>query len=508
MKPKLQLKISTFLVAFALLPFSPARAAVTSQSIAVPMYEYPTIGTFWDDITSAGGSSIPFVIVNPASGPGISADAIYTGEIAENTADSIRSIGYVYSNYQDRPYQEVLDDINTWYQLYPGISGIFIDLVEDGGAAEQCYISALYNHVKNTQPNDLVILNPGTNLSAAYEPYGDIFLNAENTYAAYQSTWSIQHPGFEDNPAYQNRFWQILHTVSSGAEYTSALNLLRANNAGWVYITDDVMPNPYMNTPAYWLTELNDVSTLPASSIPNREKTTLPSGCISLSADAQSTYDRAAATHTVTHSNVAVTNTSGTYASEPTTKLELTVVPSGASVTSLSGSGWSCNTGTRTCTYANALTANGSAPTVASAITADCTYAGGDATARVTNFAGNTWDVALPLQAPTDCTSHIGNASVSGTKKFSVAGKKASVVTTSVETTPPLTSALSEESATENKTTEGFVGPPSSKNPAIGNPASSSSRFWLAMSGVSIVVLAGAGLLWRRRRQRRGKGRF
>ena len=144
---------------------SPVKAATATQSLAAPMYEYPTIGTYWDDLTDVGGSSMPFVIVNPASGPGVTVDPIYTSEIAENTADGIRSIGYVDTSYQTVNWQDVYDDIDDWYQMYPGIKGIFIDLIQDGTPEDVCYVAGLYNHVKNNHPNDLVVSNPGTPVS-------------------------------------------------------------------------------------------------------------------------------------------------------------------------------------------------------------------------------------------------------------------------------------------------------------------------------------------------------
>lgn len=396
-----RLAAALFLAVFALFSVfpAPARAAVTNQSIAVPMYEYPTIGTFWDDITGAGGGTVPFVIVNPASGPGVAADPIYTSEIAENTTDGIRSIGYVYSSYQTRNWQEVYDDIDDWYQLYPGISGIFIDLVEDNTAAELCYIAGLYNHVKNVHPNDLVILNPGTNINPTYEPYGDIFMNAENTLSVYQSSWSIMYPGWEDNPANQNRFWHAIHTADP-VDYTTALNLTRANNAGWVYITDDVMPNPYKVTPTYWSTEVSDVDALPDTVIPNRGKTQLPSGCMDLTAATANTTTVAAEQVTTT-SAIEVTNTSATYNVEPATSVDFTL-PSGVTFAG-TGTGWTCNSTTGECDYGSTINASQTAEVLSASFTASCDYSSGDVNGVLSNFAGNTFSFAVTPTRPADC---------------------------------------------------------------------------------------------------------
>ncbi|HEX9153540.1 MAG TPA: spherulation-specific family 4 protein [Candidatus Saccharimonadales bacterium] len=405
--------LTSLLVAlFAVAIVSPSvSAAVTNQSLAVPMYEYPTIGTYWDDITGVGGSSLPFVIVNPGSGPGAVVDSTYTAEIAENTADNIRSIGYVYTNYQARNWQDVYDDIDNWYQMYPGISGIFIDLIQEGDAADLCYVAALYNHIKNTHPDSLVVLNPGTHISIAYEPYGDIFMNAENTYAVYQSSWSIMYPGWEDNSAYQNRFWHAIHTISP-SDYSAALALTRSNNAGWVYLTDDTMPNPYSATPTYWNTEVSDVGSLPASTIPNRGKTQLPGGCIDL-ASANSETTTKTAQKTTTTSSIRVSNTSATYPAEPAATVTFTM-PEGVSLGSSTGTGWTCSPTTGKCTYDASIAASGVASVLSVAFEATCSYASGNVSAVLSNFAGNTSSFTISPTRPDGCpvASTLVNAGV------------------------------------------------------------------------------------------------
>jgi hypothetical protein len=375
-----------------------AAAAVTSQAIAVPMYQYPTIGTFWSDITGGGSARVPFIIADPASGPGASADPNYTTAINNAVAAGIRVIGYVNTSYQTVNYQTALNDVNTWYQLYPNISGIFIDQVADGTGANQCYIASLYNHVKNQHANDLVVLNPGTNISANYEPYGDIFANAENTFAAYQASWSVQYPGFEDNPAFQNRFWHIIHTATSG-QYAAALSLAQSRNAGWVYITDDVMPNPYDVTPSYWNTELSDVGTLPASTIPNRGKTQLPSGCQDLTASTTNT-NTTSSQKVKSASSITVANSSA-FTVEPTTRIAFTL-PAGVTLAG-SGTNWTCDASS--CSYSAAVPATGNAAVLAAEFTAGCGYSSGIVSGVLSNFAGNTSSFTVTPTRPSDCAA-------------------------------------------------------------------------------------------------------
>jgi hypothetical protein len=371
-------------------------AAATTSSGAVPMYQYPTLGTFWSDITGAGSTTIPFVIVNPASGPGVSVDPNYTTAIDNNTTAGIRSIGYIDTSYQSRNYQDAFDDIDEWYQMYPDVTGIFIDQVQDTNANDVCYIAGLYNHVKNNHPDDLVIINPGTNISDNFEPYADIFMNAENTYAAYQ-TWTVQHPGFEDNPAFANRFWHLIHTTDA-SDYTAAVNLARSNNAGWVYITDDVMPNPYDVTPSYWNTEVADINSFPDTTIPNRGKTTLPAGCQDLTVATNNTTTTAAQ-QVKTTSAITVTNSDTTYNAEPTTRVAF-AMPAGVTL-SASGSNWTCTASE--CSYNQTIDAASSAAVLSAEFTASCDYTSGNVNGTLTNFAGNTDSFSVTPTRPGDC---------------------------------------------------------------------------------------------------------
>lgn len=376
-----------------------AHAAVTKQSIGIPMYAYPTIGTFWPDVNAAG-SQVQWVIVNPATGPGVTVDPIYTNQIATNTSAGQRSIGYVNLNYQARPMSEVIDDIDDWYAMYPGISGIFFDLLLNGTSADVCYAAYAHNYVKSRHPNDLSVANFGSYTSPPYEPYADIFVNAENNASTYLSSWNLPTDGFQDNPAYSDRFMHIIHTASAGAQYTSVLNKIRNSNAEWAFITDDIMPNPYDVTPSYWSAELTDIATLPASTIPNRGITQLPAGCMDLSQSVSTSSSNPSDTAKVFSNTITLTNTSSTYTAYTPNRVQFTL-PTGTRLTSGSGTNWSCSGST--CTYSGAIAPSSNSEVLSAQIEVDCDYTGGNATLTGTNFAGNAVNSTVNLSAPTDC---------------------------------------------------------------------------------------------------------
>ncbi|HEX8762418.1 MAG TPA: spherulation-specific family 4 protein [Candidatus Saccharimonadales bacterium] len=404
--------------------------AVTNQSLAVPLFTAPDKGSFWDDVRNVGASSAPFVVANQNNGPGTAVSPAYAAAIAKNDAVGVKTLGYVQTNYQSRPYKEVVSDIDNWYRFYPGTKGIMVDLVKEGGAAEVCYVSALYSHIKRTHPNDLVVLNPGTHLSTVYEPYGDIFVTASTDYASYQS-WVPQYRSFEDVAENQNRFWHIVHSVPAD-QYRAAFDEVRSNNAGWAFLTDKTLPTPFKATPSFWQSEASDVGALPASSIPNRGITSLPRGCISLSASADNLVDTTIARQSKTNTTITVNNISSMYDSEPITALQVMSIPKGTTLTALSAPDWTCDVSGKTCSFARMIAAGTSPPKVTAALTADCNYSGGDATVRLTNYTGNRWDVKVPVRAPFGCDA----ASAAAKLNSDTSGQVLTLTTQSVETTP------------------------------------------------------------------------
>lgn len=446
----------TAVLLFAVLIVPQMAHAVANQSLAAPVYERPDKNSMWTDITAAGSSTVPFIVANVHEGPGTSADPAYTTAISKNAAAGIRTLGYVQTNYQARSFKDAYNDIDAWYRLYPETRGIMIDLVKEGSTPEVCYVAGLYSHVKNTHPNDLVVLNPGTHISSAYEPYGDIFVNAATDYDTYQS-WRPQHIGFEDKQANENRFWHLIYGTNP-TNYNAAFEQSRNNNAGWVYVTDKTAPAPFTATPSYWQNEITDINVLAGSTIPNRGKTSLPRGCISLSSSAESTVDTTKPKQATTTSNLTISNTSTTYASEPLTQLQLVTLPTGVTATTLRGDGWNCRMepDKKSCDYGAVLAPSAAAPRLTAVLQASCDYAGGDAMARLVNYAGNQWDVMIPIRPPIGCDP----ATPAGRLNQDTVGQVLAFTTQSVETTPDIAPLAGPEAVPDIKADDARKGLP------------------------------------------------
>lgn len=79
------------------------------QSVALAAYSYPSDDSnYWKEVIKEGGKNIPYVIINPNSGPGDKIDSNYVKQLKENMKAGIKNIAYIRTNYQKRPLAEVL----------------------------------------------------------------------------------------------------------------------------------------------------------------------------------------------------------------------------------------------------------------------------------------------------------------------------------------------------------------------------------------------------------------
>jgi hypothetical protein len=237
-----------------------ARAA--ELEIVVPAYFYPSAGSDWNDLNAAAGVVPITAIMNPFNGPGNSLDGNYVTAINAFRAAGGRVIGYVHTSYIDRPLQQVLNDIDRYDDWY-NIDGIFVDEMANTGPAERLnYYRDIYNHVKSIDPDWEVMGNPGTSTLEEYLtwPTADrlmVFENVGSNYPGYTpSSWNYDYDS--------SHFVHLVHTEPSSANMLSHLALAVQRNAGGIYITDDVLPNPWDRLPIYWTSMVEAVATINA----------------------------------------------------------------------------------------------------------------------------------------------------------------------------------------------------------------------------------------------------
>ncbi len=217
--------------------------------IGIPAYFYPDAQ--WDAVVAAGAKAA-VMIVNPDSGAGAAADPVYAEAITRAKNAGILVLGYVSTAYGDRAEAEVFLDIDNYANWY-GVSGYFFD--EVSGAAECAFDKKYYDRATNragtSLPGSYVAFNPGTDTCEYFLNIADVIVTFEDSAAAYAvwaaPDWTRQQPAA--------RFWHlVLDTAES--ELASTLERAVANNVATVYVTDDVLDNPWDTLPSYWDKEL------------------------------------------------------------------------------------------------------------------------------------------------------------------------------------------------------------------------------------------------------------
>jgi hypothetical protein len=199
----------------------------------------------WQKTKAGAGLSV----INPASGPGTTADGNYVQTVNQLKAAQVLLMGYVSTSYGVRSEADVIADINRYGTLY-GLTNIFLD--EGSSSCDQlAYYQRIVSYIKSVTPTAVVALNWGVDGSECYlnsTNTPDILLNFENSYDEYLKwlgppAWASKYPA--------SRFWQLVHSAPPSPEaFYKAITLSKSRRAGWVYVTDDVMPNPWDALPA------------------------------------------------------------------------------------------------------------------------------------------------------------------------------------------------------------------------------------------------------------------
>lgn len=247
--------------------FEGEQARAAKLDIVVPAYFYPTGGSDWSKLNAAAAKVPLTAIMNPGNGPGNNVDANYTSVVNSLRAAGGRVIGYVHTSYGARSLSVVLNDINK-YDTFYNIDGIFVDEMANTGPAQRLdYYKNIYEHVKSIDANWEVMGNPGTNTieqffnwPAAGELTADRLMVFENVGTAYPgytpSAWDYDYD--------RSSFVHLVHTEPSAASMPAHLQRAINYNSAGIYVTDDVMNNPWDRVPTYWTALVEAVATINA----------------------------------------------------------------------------------------------------------------------------------------------------------------------------------------------------------------------------------------------------
>ncbi|WP_433432344.1 spherulation-specific family 4 protein [Nonomuraea sp. CA-141351] len=265
------------LLAIPLLTATPAHAAdaVLDQQVAVPAYFLPSGDSlaYWNQLNTT--ASKPGVLVaNVANGPDNEAKAAYASALSAAHAAGIKVIGYVDTGYfgtTGRPENktrlgslaiedwraQIQSDVNKWYQFYgSAIDGIFFDQAQNAcgpTAGSQTWVD-LYReataYVKKYHPGATTIANPGVSPDACFQDAADILVTFEGSYSSYLNRQAPYLPAAWEADYDPKRIWHLVYDVPDTTALATVIATSKANNAGYVYVTNDVMVNPWDQLPS------------------------------------------------------------------------------------------------------------------------------------------------------------------------------------------------------------------------------------------------------------------
>jgi hypothetical protein len=150
-------------------PHTPIIGRKPRLRLLVPAYFYPAGQGLasWQGLLDAAQRVKIVAIANPNNGPGESCNLDYQRIFRDARAQGLAVIGYVSTNYGQRPTAEVQAEIDRWIEFYPEIHGYFLDQ-QSTDARDLDYYLKLRDHAR-TKINDAIVINgPGTTCDEAY----------------------------------------------------------------------------------------------------------------------------------------------------------------------------------------------------------------------------------------------------------------------------------------------------------------------------------------------------
>ena len=265
---------------------NPDKCLASGLRLLVPAYGNPCCAggpSMWTQLTdtaSVMGSDL-LVILNPNSGPGAGLiDPNYVDDSAQGPFIDFRNaggvaIGYVRTEWAARPLAEVQSEVDLYFDpaYWRGagvqIQGIFFDEMSND-LADVGYYWTLRDYVRSLAGGAVVVGNPGTSFVnnpsgqtawsvSDYAEAADTLVTFESTAAEYFGSYSPPS-WLESYPA--ERFGHIVYGVETTAQMLAAMSLARQRKAGYVYLTDDILVNPYDDLASYWPAEVDAARSL------------------------------------------------------------------------------------------------------------------------------------------------------------------------------------------------------------------------------------------------------
>lgn len=197
----------------------------------------------WDAVLGAAGA-VRAVVLNPASGAGAAPLPEYAALAARLRGAAIRFVGYVDTDYGRRSADSVRAEVARWRDWYD-VDGVFLDQ----SRADLAGLDLYERHVGEARALGCrtVVLNPGCYPDEAYAHLANLVVVFEGDAAQHRRvvvpSWVRRIPA--------ERFCHLVHGVSADG-LVAARSRTASWHAGSLYVTDQVLPNPWGRLAPYW----------------------------------------------------------------------------------------------------------------------------------------------------------------------------------------------------------------------------------------------------------------
>ncbi len=280
-------------------------------SLAVPAYF--TDSASWEKVINT--PEVRFIVAHPdtpEAGKPYVADKDLTANIDKAIAKGKIVSIYVTAGYDKVAFDVVLTRVASALQAYPKVKAVFLDEINYDQCDKYKAFAAGSGSVKGFRdrfPDVSLQLNPGAPILNCYEGLADSYLNLERPLVDPNGVpaWlaNVNLPGnvpyyeWMFSAANRNKIWQMVHSVPAN-QIVPAIDAALTRNASVLFLTTDIMPNPYDKLPddAAWNAMISHIADINSGKValPATKQLTKPAAAAAPAPQASTTVKKAVTT--------------------------------------------------------------------------------------------------------------------------------------------------------------------------------------------------------------------